>query len=397
MKIGIWLGWEVADTAGGGASYVSKFLNLVDNYHFSSGIEICYLSFVPQPNLKREVINVSQLPKVFYKIFENYENFNRKLKKLDLLFFKRKGFANALRYTQVKVIYYHSQNICEDSTFPFISTNWDIGHRSTHSFPELVYRSSQFEVRDDFYMKILPKALMILCESETGKKELIDYTGLGEHKIRVLPIFAGNVNKLDVPYNEMSNILQKLELQKDKYFYYPAQFWAHKNHIGLIKAFHDFCQEYKGYKLVLSGSDHGNLNYIKSKCEEYGLSEKVLFLGFVPNETVFTLYKNATSLVMASHFGPTNMPPIEAMELGCPVACSDIGGHREILGDSAIYFNSFDYHSICNAMIEMVKNRSTFVEKIERQKAITQFNDKNAMASLNKILEEVVVIRENWE
>ena len=85
------------------------------------------------------------------------------------------------------------------------------------------------------------------------------------------------------------------------------------------------------------------------------------------------------------------------MELCCPVACSDLGGHREILGDSAVYFDSYDYNSIRKAMHEIVNNRSYYVEKIEKQKDRTLFNDKNAMASLNKILQEIVVIRENWE
>ena len=259
MKIGIWLGWEVASTVGGGFSYSSKFLNLVDEYQFSEDIEICYISLAPQPNLRREVVFVSQLPRCLYILFRNSRRIYRYLKKLDLYLLKKKGFNKALSGSNIKVIYYPYQNVCEDSSFPFISTNWDIGHRSSHSYPELVYRRSEFEFRDYFYQQVLPKALMVICESETGKKELIDYTGLGEHKIRVMPIFSGDVNKIVVPENEMKQTLQKLKLEKERYFYYPAQFWAHKNHIGLVKAFRDFVNNKQGFKLVLSGSDHGNL------------------------------------------------------------------------------------------------------------------------------------------
>lgn len=80
---------------------------------------------------------------------------------------------------------------------------------------------------------------------------------------------------------------------------------------------------------------------------------------------VFALYKSAAALIMASHFGPTNMPPIEAMELGCPVICSDLGGHREILDNGALYFNSYDYFSIYNAMEDIIVNRDVWVRKMK--------------------------------
>src|SRR6185312_924610 len=39
-----------------------------------------------------------------------------------------------------------------------------------------------------------------------------------------------------------------------------------------------------------------------------------------------------------SFFGPTNIPPLEAMSLGCPVASSYVYAMRERLGDAALYF-----------------------------------------------------------
>lgn len=396
MKIGIWLGSESAKTLGGGSSYRSRFLTLIDNYNFSEGIEVCYLSIVPQPNLKGELINISQIPKSLYKILKFSKFLTKYLRIIDKIIIYLKGLKSVLKGSNVKVVFFTTQCAYFDTDFPFISNNWDIGHRSTHSFPEVV-NHGEFESRDHYYKNILPKSLLVICESETGKKELMDYTGLGSHKIRVMPIFAGIVSTLNVPDKEMNQILQENGLKKNYYFYYPAQFWPHKNHIGLLKAFKEFSNNQKGYKLVLSGSDHGNKDYIEKRVEEYGLSNDVLFMGFVSDETVYTLYKNATCLVMASHFGPTNMPPIEAMELGCPVVCSDLGGHKEILGENALYFNSYDSHSIYLTLKEVSNNRQTYVDKIQEQQRLTSFSANNAMKRLDDIFKEVVVIRDNWE
>lgn len=395
MKIGIWLGSDIVDTIGGGGSYSNRFLRLVDNYNFDEEIELCYLTLTDNNKLNRKCINVSQIPALLYGITCFSETLTNFIKRVDKYIIKRIGLSKILKGSDIKIICYYRPTECMDSNFPFISNNWDIGHRSTHAFPEVIVNRT-FEDRDIFYKQILPKSLLTICESETGRKELIDYTGLGAHKIRVMPIFAGGVTSLSVSDEKMMSILEKIGVRRLCYFYYPAQFWAHKNHIGLLKAFKEFKKTHENFKLVFSGSDRGNKDYIIEKTQKLGLAKDVIFLGFIPEEDVYSLYKNATCLVMASHFGPTNMPPIEAMELGCPVACSDLGGHREILGDNAVYFDSYDYQSIYHALEEIVNNRESWVDKIVKQKDLTMFNAQFAMKRFNDILKEAIIIRENW-
>ena len=99
---------------------------------------------------------------------------------------------------------------------------------------------------------------------------------------------------------------------------------------------------------------------------------------------------------MASHFGPTNIPPIEAMEIGCPVICSDLKGHREILGDSALYFNSFSYGSIYKSMIEIVNNRNTYKNRIIKRNTTNIFTIDYSLNQISNYLSEAVEIRKNW-
>ena len=49
---------------------------------------------------------------------------------------------------------------------------------------------------------------------------------------------------------------------------------------------------------------------------------------------------------MPTLLGPTNMPLLEAACLDCPVICSDLEGHREMLGDYALYFNPYSPEDI---------------------------------------------------
>lgn len=396
MRIGFWIGLDVIDSIGGGGAYTNRFLHLVDNYNFDEGIEICYLALTDISNTQKRCINVSQFPRFLYKLIRFSKTLTSYVKVIDQHIIKLRGLSKVLKKTGVKIVCYYKQTECIDSNFPFISNNWDIGHRSTHAFPELIY-NGEFEKRDNFYIKILPKSLLTICESEAGKKELMDLTGLGAHKIRIMPIFAGGVVSINVSNDKMRSLISEIGITQYHYFYYPAQFWAHKNHVGLLKAFKDFKISHSDYKLVFSGSDRFNKDYIIAKTQEFGLVDDVVFLNFVPEEVVYSLYKCATCLVMASHFGPTNMPPIEAMELGCPVACSDLKGHREILGENAVYFNSYDYKSISDGLKEIADNRDKWVKRIEDQKSKSIFNSQYAISRFNEIVKEAVSLRENWE
>ena len=212
-----------------------------------------------------------------------------------------------------------------------------------------------------------------------------------------MPIFAGNCIEEQVKEERQAEILQQYGLAKHKFFFYPAQFWAHKNHVNLIKAFAELNKKHPEYKLVFTGSDKGNKAYIQTLVKELGLKDKVVFAGFVENAAINTFYKNATALTMASFFGPTNMPPIEAMHIGCPVICSDIAGHREILGDAALYFDAKDADSILKCMEQMIVSRDKYIEVICSQAKISVFTIDEALRRINQYMLELIPIRTTWK
>lgn len=396
MKIGVWLGFDLKESAGGAFSYTDRLIQLIDEHKFPEDVEICFLSLLGIGTFSKPLYSLYKLPRFLIRLLRYHPLLYRIYMGVIRRKIRRYGIGKRLAHTDIKLIYYIQQGEVLDSNFPFIVSNWDIGHRSTHAFPELMWDGKPFEKREFFYRNILPKALMVFCDSETGREELIQYTNIGEHKLRVFPLFGGSVTTVKIDEQEGKKIVEGYGLKENSFYFYPSQFWAHKNHYNLINAFARVTEKYPQMKLVLSGSDKGNKGYIQDFVSDNGLQDKVVFLGFVPIETLYCMYKYATALVMASHFGPTNMPPIEAMEIGCPVACSDLGGHREILGDAAVYFDSYDVESMTNAMIKAKEQHSKLVEEIRKQSKITQYNTSSALNILDKLLVEVVDIRACW-
>lgn len=397
MKIGVWLGYDIKESAGGAFSYIDRLIQLIDEHQFLDGIEICFVNFMGGGVFQKEVCPLLRLPTFLVELLKAQPMLYRIATGLTKRYLRKNGIKKIMARHDIKLIYYLHQGECLDSNFPFIATNWDIGHRSTHAFPELMWDGKPFEVREQFYRNVLPKALMVFCESKTGIEEIAKYTNIGEHKLRILPMFGGCVTKQQISEENGEKILFKYGLKKEKFYFYPAQFWAHKNHRNLVQAFARVQKKYPELKLVLSGSDKGNRDYIEQIIKDLDLMSYVVFLGFVPLEELYCMYKYATALVMASHFGPTNMPPIEAMEIGCPVACSDLGGHHEILGDAAVYFDSYDYNTISDAMENVYMENNEYRKRILSRRSITIYSEEKALMTLDKLLIEASDVRSNWK
>ena len=62
------------------------------------------------------------------------------------------------------------------------------------------------------------------------------------------------------------------------------------------------------------------------------------------------MYRGAYALVYLSYFGPENLPPLEALALGCPVVCADVPGAREQLGSAALFVSPADPPAVAEAL-----------------------------------------------
>ncbi|WP_199141694.1 glycosyltransferase [Pedobacter sp. ASV12] len=401
LRIGIPINFDYNPLAGGSYSYVKQLINAIDTHEFDPGIEVLFLNFEKKnihtqkklltfhpfssftlADLCRKLFIVC-LHKMPFGLFKNwlYRLENKHASARDQ---KIKKVLNA---NNIKLLFYVNPD-GNRYDFPFITIHWDIGHVSTYMFPEF---SENLEARKAYYNEILPKALLILTETVAGKEELASYTSINPDRIKVMPIFPGNVVEENIEVQEQLDILQRFKLSPQQFFVYPAQFWAHKNHILLIDAFEILLKKHPATQLVFTGSDKGNLSYVKQYIDSKKLTSYVKILGFVQNNELFTLYKNAISLVMPTFLGPSNMPPLEAASLNCPVIISDLKGHRELLGSYARYFDPLNAADMAAAMLAQIAHgHQTSFEHKDR------FSIQAATDALNQAFVKAANLRKTW-
>ena len=231
---------------------------------------------------------------------------------------------------------------------PFVWTLWDLCHLDSPEFPE-VRTSGKFEARDDFNARALRKAALVVVDSS----ELIDkaetYFGAGRGKFITIP-FAPPVSR-DVAATSRADLPAEVRDLVGRYFFYPAQLWTHKNHLRIVEALREV--NAGGYDLhaVFVGKDHGAGSSIRHRVSKWGMNSHVHFLGYVEDSAIPALYTHSLGLIMASYFGPTNIPPLEAMLLKTPVIASDV--HRNQLGDAALYFDPDDSAALSQMMMDI--------------------------------------------
>lgn len=226
-----------------------------------------------------------------------------------------------------------------------LGTVHDLMHRYEPQFPE-VSANGQYEQREFHFRETCKWAKGVLVDSEIGKRQLCEAYDVSPSSVFVLPyIPPGYIYK-----GQTSVASVRSAAMPEKFFFYPAQFWMHKNHLTLFDALDRVRRHHPDVRLALVGAPHNGYAQARERVAELGLEEHVMFLGYVPDGEMSNLYRTARALIMPSFFGPTNIPQLEAFVAGCPVAVAGVYGVPEQVGDAALLFDPKSADEIAECM-----------------------------------------------
>jgi glycosyltransferase involved in cell wall biosynthesis len=248
-----------------------------------------------------------------------------------------------LRDAQVDLVFcLYPSEIGFASGLPFAMVVPDLQHRLNPQFPE-VSEGGEAARREYVFRNGIREARSVLVDSYTGKEDVLTFYGgfgLDPQRIDVLPFLTPPYLPSQMSKDEIVRVRDRYRLP-EAYIFYPAQLWPHKNHLRLIEALGVLHRQGVEIPLVLCGSHEGELrnqtfDVAMRRAQEVGVADLVRYVGYVPDSDMAGLYAGATALVFPTFFGPTNIPVLEAWQLGCPVITSDIRGIREQVGDAGL-------------------------------------------------------------
>jgi glycosyltransferase involved in cell wall biosynthesis len=231
----------------------------------------------------------------------------------------------------------------------------------------------------------------VIVPNAAGKEQLLRYFPVEQERVLCLPHPTPEFALREVDDAAASQARERLGI-RGRYLFYPAQFWAHKNHYNALRAL----AALDGYELVLVGSDKGQAQHVSKLASGLGVSERVHELGFVESDELVALYRGAHALLYPSFLGPENLPPLEAFALGCPVVAADVPGAREQLGGAALLASPTDPEAIA-AAVRQLEDEGERGRRIEEGRRLAgEYTAERYVRGVFGFLDEFENIRRCW-
>ena len=206
----------------------------------------------------------------------------------------------------------------------------------------------------------MKRAKRIFAVSKFTKDDIVNNFKVNKEKIEVTYEGVANLDKHNNEHND-KEVLSEYGINSP-FLLYVGNAYPHKNLEGLARVFSEILDDEKDLNLVMVGKEDYFYTRIMNYAEGLGLwnregsSNKIIFPGYVPDEKLEILFKNARAYVFPSFYEGFGIPPLEAMSKGCPVVSSNKTCMPEVLGDSAIYFNPDNEEEMREQIKKIVKD-----------------------------------------
>lgn len=197
------------------------------------------------------------------------------------------------------------------------------------------------------------KADAVLTLSEYSKSTIVERYGINPEKVFPIHLDAGLEFSSNQEPQRQYLVKTKRSLP-ERYAFYPANTWPHKNHLTLFKALQRLKKKGMTLPLVMTGSVSDGSDPVIREIKKLGLAEQVQYLGYVDNSEMPCIFQNAAFLVFPSKFEGFGIPLVEAMKTGCPIICANSASIPEVAGEAALFFDPDDDQKLAALMEELL-------------------------------------------
>ncbi len=228
------------------------------------------------------------------------------------------------------------------------------------------YYPNEFRKKDLYQLKnwteySIKKAVKIIAVSKTTKKDIRKFYDIPEEKISII------YNGFEKHSGDSKHIsLEQYGIEKNKFLLFVGTLQPRKNISYLIKAFAKFKITNPDFKLVIVGKQGWLFDDIYAEVIRLNLEKSVLFTGYLADNEVIKLYKNAFCFVLPSLYEGFGIPVLEAMSNGCPVIASHSSSLPEIGGDACLYIDPTDEQDLLDKLNDLTDNKSLYDTLIKK-------------------------------
>lgn len=309
----------VNDKNSGGSYHQSlktyKILSDIKNYEFNF-IKINFKYSISQYNKDYISYNINFIDKLFF-LFYSSNILKSILKKFSI----QNRFEKFIKKKNINLIIFlgcsRLSKFCD--ALSYATYIYEFHHIFRPDLPE--YKGwSDFDFREDLLKTNVNKSIALIVDTKRKSEDLIKYYNCYEKKINIIPLSSDISGTQKKNVNFFSDNIKEYEKPSKEYFFYPAQYWPHKNHYYILKATQILNVKYKKkINLVFTGFKKNNYDYLIKKTQEFNLTNQINFFEYLKNEEIKILYKNCKALIIPSLIGYSSLPLYEAFYFEKPV------------------------------------------------------------------------------
>ena len=314
MKIGIFVSFN---ETGGSLNQTLGFAKLINKLKINKNDQLCIISDkkINSKDYFDENIELYHFKKtLFDKIKFFIFGF---LKKNKYYFIKiTNPFQKFLKKNKVDLLIFSNPSYyslyCDDIHFALNIWNTEI--KKYKDFKE--FKAGGYNYQKKIIENAVENAFKIIVFTEKNRLDLITEFNCKSEDIKILnltPILPKKYEK--IKENNFSEIFSKFNFDKNKkWFFYPSQFWSHKNHIYLLDVLKEIEDEnLNSIGFIFCGGDKGNLNYIKNKIKDYKLENHIKVIGHISDEELISIYKYCDAITIPTYLGRSSLPLLEGI------------------------------------------------------------------------------------
>jgi len=128
-----------------------------------------------------------------------------------------------------------------------------------------------------------------------------------------------------------------------------------KNRLGALRVFSLVRKRLKSVQLHIVGGRASAMEAAFIK--ESGLKKSVQYWGMLPVEVLVSFYNGADALLVTSTYEGFGLPPLEAMQCGCPVVSTTCASLREVVGGAALTVdNPLEVETMARYLVEVLRD-----------------------------------------
>lgn len=208
------------------------------------------------------------------------------------------------------------------------------------------------------------KARHIVAVSQHTKGDLTRILKIPREKISIVSCAASSRFRLFTD-EEKTEQRKKYNLQLP-YLLAVGTLEPRKNFTTLIKSFAKLHKDHPEYKLMIIGGKGWYYRDIFNQIRRQNLTRHVICSGYIPDADLPAYYANATALVFPSLYEGFGIPPLEAMQTGCPVIASNAASLPEVVADAAILIHPHNENELTAAMNKIIIDADTRAQLMQK-------------------------------